>query len=254
MPNPTAFILLDEPTMLDAARIRDSLAAGHPGVPLSMPEDNDPAGAIVLNCAGSVVVVMNITAPLPDGCQQVANRAAMHWPDAEGACARHRGHLIVSVMGESKDRLQSIRIVTAVAGALVATHPRCIAILLNSVANSRQIFSEFSCSAFAPYPDFPTELWVSMHPFRDSASRIGVLTMGLRDFVGREIELEGPASQLKSLLTTARGLVAYLLQAGITVRDGDTIGASATERIPVRLLDSHRFQGLQVFAASLPAT
>jgi len=90
--------------------------------------------------------------------------------------------------------------------------------------------------------------------FRDSASRVGVVTMGLKDFIGREIELEGPASQLKSVLTTASDLVAYLLQDGIRVRDGDTIGASATERIPVRLLDSRRFQGLPVFAASLPAT
>jgi hypothetical protein len=252
MPNPTAFILLDEPTMLDTSRIRDSLAARHPGVPLSIP-DSDPASAIVLNCAGSVVVVMNIAARLPDGWQQVANRAAMHWPEAEATCARHQAHLIVSVMGESENRVKISQVITAVVGALVATHPSCSAVLWNWVASSSQTFAELSRSAFAPYPDLPSGLWVSMHPFRDSVSRVGVVTIGLKDFIGRELELDGPATQFELVLTTASGLVAYLLQDGVTMRDGDTIGASATERIPVRLLDSHRFQGLPVFAASLPA-
>jgi hypothetical protein len=125
---------------------------------------------------------------------------------------------------------------------------------LNWVANSSQVFAELSRLAFAPHPDFPTALWVSIHPFRDSASRVGVVTTGLKDFIGREIELDGPAAQLEFVLTTARGLVAYLLQDGVTMRDGDTIGESASERIPVRLLDSRRFQGLPVYSASLPAT
>ena len=251
-PSPAAFVLLDEPTKLDTSRIRKSLTARHPGVPVSIPEDRGPVAAIVLKCADSVVAVMDIAAPLPDGWQQVAHRAATHWPEAAATCARHRAHLVVSVMGESEDRVQTARVVTAVVGAIVATHASCSAVLLNWVANSSQTFAELSRSAFAPYPDLPTALWISMHPFRDSASRVGVVTMGLKNFVGREVELEGPASQLKSVLATARGLLAYLLQSGTIVRDGDTIGVSTAERIPVHLLDSERFKGLPVFAASLP--
>jgi hypothetical protein len=254
MPGPTAFVLLDGPIRLDASRIRESLTARHPGVPVSVQNDSDPASSIELNCAGSAVVVMERAVRLPDGWQQVAHRAAMHWPDAEATCARHRAHLVVFAIGESENRLQIARVVTAVVGALVATNSPCSAVLLNWVANSSQTFAELSCSAFAPYPDFPSALWVSMHPFRDSPSRVVVLTMGLKGFIGREIELEGPAAQLELVLTTAHGLVAYLLQDGVTMHDGDTIGESATERIPVRLLDSRRFQGLPVFAASLPVT
>jgi len=76
--------------------------------------------------------------------------------------------------------------------------------------------------------------------------------MGLSNFIGREIELEGQASQLETLLTTARGLVTYLLQDGMELRDGDTVGASTTDRIPVRFMESRRFASLPVIAATLP--
>lgn len=77
------------------------------------------------------------------------------------------------------------------------------------------------------------------------------MTAGLTKFVGREIEMDGPAAEPKKVLTTERGLVAYLLQPGIKASDGDTVGGSTTERIRVRLRDSRRFDGLPVFAASL---
>jgi hypothetical protein len=103
-------------------------------------------------------------------------------------------------------------------------------------------------------PEFPSGLWVSMHSFRDpEMSRVGVVTTGLKNFVGREVEMEGSAVQLESVLATANGLVAYLLQDGITVRDGDAFDVSATERIPGRLLGSRSFQGPPVFAAGLPS-
>ena len=99
MPSPAAFVLLDEPTKLDTSRICESLTARHPGVPVSIPEDSGLVAAIVLKCADYIVALMDIAAPLPNGWQQVAHRAAMHSPEAEATCARHRAHSVVSVTG-----------------------------------------------------------------------------------------------------------------------------------------------------------
>lgn len=156
-------------------------------------------------------------------------------------------------MGESESRLQRARVTTAVVGAVVATHPLCSGVLWDlTVANSSEVVADLSRLAFAPYPDFPSALWVSMHPFQDpGSSRVGVVTMGLRSFIGREIEMDGQATRFKDVLTTVRGLATYLMQDGVKINDGDTIGGSATERITVRFLESRRFQGLPVIAASL---
>jgi Domain of unknown function (DUF4261) len=255
MPNPNAFVILDEAASVDAARFSESLTARHPNVPLVMP-GGDGKGAIVLNFAGSLVAVMQVQAPLPDGWQIAARRAAMYWPDADIAFARHRAHMIVSVMGESRDHLQTARIITAVTGALAAAHPVCSGILwAGEVANSSGTFVALSQRAFAPYPDFPSALWIATLPFQDpGTSVVGAVTVGLGRFVGREIEIAGARSQLEEILATARGLADLLLQPGVELKDGDTISESANERITVRLTDSPRFRGIAVFAIRLPTT
>jgi hypothetical protein len=82
----------------------------------------------------------------------------------------------------------------------------------------------------------------------DSNARLGLAhDVGL----GCEPVADAQASQFKLILTTANGLVTYLLRHGADIRDGDTIGKSEDERVPVRLMDSQRFIGLPVIAASL---
>jgi TPR repeat protein len=256
MANPIAFVLLDAPTKLNAAAILETLNARYPNQPCVMPPgDPDGAAAIFLTLANTVVAIMQIEAPLPEGWQPAASRAAIYWPEAEAVFKRHRAHFVVSVMGDAKYHLQVERVTTAVAGALVATHPLCTAMLwASTVGNSSPIVADLSRLAFADYPDFPAGLWVSLNPFRDPGSpNVGVITMGLNRFVGRELELDAPASQFKRLLIMTQRLVAYLIQYGANVHDGDTFGESATERISLHFRDSLRFNGLPVIAAELPA-
>jgi hypothetical protein len=255
MTSPTTFVLLDEPVKLDSSALFKSLKARHPDQVIAVPpDDGRNTNATLISISNAVVAVMKFDAALPDGWQSAASRAALYWPEANAVFRRHRAHLVVAALGNSEDRLQIARATAAVVGAIVAAYSACTGVLWDlTVANSGQVVAELSRSAFAPYPDFPSSLWVSMHPFRDPGTpRVGVVTTGLRKFIGREIELEGQASQLKTLLTTAAGLVTYLLQNGADVRDGDTIGGSASERIAVRLTESRRFKDLPVIAASLP--
>jgi hypothetical protein len=253
MPNPSAFILLDEPTELYPTRISEALIGRHRGQPIvTPPTDGGGTNATLMNFAGVPVVIMQFDAPLPDGWQLVATRSKLHWPQAEAVFGRHRGHIRVSLMGDGGNRVQAARVITALIGALIVTHPQCSGVLWDlTVANSSEVVAERSRSAFAPDLGAPSAVWVSLHPFRDPGSpRVGVVTMGLRNFIDREIELEGP--QLESVLGTAQGFVGYLLQDGVTVRDGDTIGASATEHIKLHFLNSRRF-GFPVIAATLPS-
>ena len=256
MSNPSAFVLLDAPSGLYPSRIVEALIARHQGLRVANHAGDDGRGVqpAILHVDGVMVVVMHVAAPLPDGWQSVAQRSTMHWPEAEAVLGRHREHFRISPMGDEGSRLHAARVITAVIGALIVTHEACSGVLWDlTVANSSRVAEEIARSSFAPFPDMPSSLWVSLHPSRDSDSRIVVLTMGLQNFIGREIELDAPPAQLKSALITAHGLVAYLVQDGVNVRDGDTLGASQDERIPVRLRQSRRFQGLPVLAASLSA-
>ena len=253
MESSTAFVLLDSPTKITGSTICQTLKARHPEQPLiDLPGGGDK-GPIILNFAGAMIAVMQIDVPLPSGWEDVASRAALYWPEATAIFSRHRAHLVVSPMGGSESPLQTARALTAAIGAIVASEPQCSGIVWNStVANSSEVVADLSQYAFAPYPDFPTALWVSRNPFRALPSA-GVLTLGLQRFIGREIEIMGNASQLEELLTTTDSLIAYFLERGGNVRDGDTFGISETEKIPMHLVESRRFNGWPVISIRLPS-
>lgn len=188
---------------------------------------------------------MSMPAPIPQDAGLWA-RAATTWPESKAVAARHRGHLIISMLGKSEQPLVAARVTTAVIGALIATMPECCGVVwAGRVARPADLWLEMSRDSFAPYPDYPFRLWVDILPFR-SGAKIGAVTMGLSAFVGREIEFVTGKLTLSALFDKVAGLSVYLIEHGSVVKDGDTIGASASERIQVRHTNSDAFGGLPV--------
>jgi hypothetical protein len=174
----------------------------------------------------------------------------MTWPQARSVAARHRGHLIVSVLGQSQRTLPTARLMTAVIGALIATVPQCCAVVWNGkVARPSDLWLDLSARCFAPFPDYPSSLWVDILPFR-SEPGIGAVTMGLSAFADREIEFETRKLTFAALVDKVNGLAVYLVEHGLVVKDGDTFGRDSHERFTIRYKNSDRFEGLPIFLCS----
>lgn len=69
--------------------------------------------------------------------------------------------------------------------------------------------------------------------------------------MGREIEFESEHAAAASVIHRVLEFAAYLIQRGSIIPDGNTIGATAAERIVVRHASSRRFDGLPVLFASV---
>jgi hypothetical protein len=256
--NPAAYILLNRPELIDTTKVVRALIERYPDISALKPPQapgGDTADSNVLAFAGHVFALMNFDKPIPPKVWQMAVQRARYWPEAETVCGRHQGNMMVCAMGEAEDKLRVAQVTTAVVGAIVATHPQCSAVLWGTATvNSSASWADRSLSAFRGNPSLLTVLWVSVYGFRNAEkNRVGVITIGLQNFVGREIEMEAAESASLDLLNKVYGFANYLLQHGATVRDGDTIGSSANERFMIRLAESRRIPGLPVFATDLPA-
>ena len=251
-----ACIVSDSNVLLNSEALIAAFRARHPDIPIEPLVGSKPPapGALLLRCAGEPVVIMSMPMPLPQQeWDMPAKRASAAWSEALQVFANHKHHLVVSTMAETTDRLQTARVIAAIAGALIASVPGCRAVLWESlVAQSAESWKAMSGDAFAPYPVFPYPLWVSLHPFQDGG-KVGVISFGLSSFVGREIELEPQALTPEEALNKAAGLAVYLLQHGPALGDGDTFGATAAERIRVRHVQSKRVPGLAVLHATAEA-
>jgi hypothetical protein len=262
MPNPTAAILLDQPIDIDITKLVQALVERHPGVSsdqssISLGNSTAiPQGTVLLKFAGQIVVLIKFDAPLSASDWQPAARRALYWPEADSVCRRHRAYIVASVMGEDENTLAVAQAMTAVAGALVTTHPAYIAVLWSTATvNSAKVWADYARRAFASYPDYPMVLWVSVQGLRDKVkSRTGMITQGLQMFAGREVQIDADQSKAGELLDNVYGIVAYLLQPGATIADGDTFGGSAAERITIRYGESAYIPGVPVYGATLEAT
>ncbi|MGX1165490.1 hypothetical protein AB7M16_001756 [Bradyrhizobium sp. USDA 372] len=247
-----SFVLLDRPVTPDMSLVAKILRARHPDL---MTEPNDPgerqvkASSPLLRCGNQLVAVMPMPTPIPDDAGLWA-RAATIWPEGKAVAARHRGHLVVSALAKNEKPLVAARITTAVVGALIAAMPECCGVVWDGrVARPSGLWLEESSRSFAPFPSYPFTLWVDILPFQ-SDRKIGAITVGLSTFAGREIEFETAKLTLSELIDKVAGLSVYLIEHGNVVKDGDTIGASTTERIAVQYRNSQVFSRVPVFSCS----
>jgi hypothetical protein len=252
-----AYVLQDAATPLDSAAVIAALKERHRKERVEPMSGAAAAGGaaasttMMLRCADVPLVVMAMAMPLPEAEWKLpALRVASQWPDARAVFSGHTAHLVVATLADPSDRLLAARSIAAVVGALIAVLPGCRAVLWeNLVAHSAQTWEVASRDAFAKYPGFPYPLWVSLHPFKEG-EKVGFISFGLMSFVGREIELEPQNLNPPELLRKAAALAVYLMQHGPVIKDGETFGEVATERILVRHVVSKRVPGLAVLHAA----
>ncbi len=247
-----AFILLKEHEQPTASAIVEALNKRHPelaSIIHEAPSEHTakPNDSFFL-FGERLVAILSIGAPLPYDAN-VINRVKRVWADAPHAFESHKGHLSIYVPGKDNSSLETARIITAVAGAVLEVVQGALGVLWNtSIAQPASVWKEKSKCSFSPYPNFPMSLWFSINPFQYE-SGVGALTFGLTPFIGCELEIEGGDLNLAVVVNRAGGFSAYLLERGESIKDGDTFGVSDAERIEVRRALSTRFGGMPVLKA-----
>lgn len=249
-----SLVLLDSPVTPDMSRVVKAFQAMYPDLAAKTgaadTAGDPPPDTPLIRCGDELVAIMSMPASIPND-PGLWTRAATTWPEAGSVAARHRGHVIVSVLGKHLQPLAEARLTTAVIGALIAATPQCCAVVWGTkVARSAKLWMDEASRCFAPFPDYPCYLWFDIFPFR-SETGIGAVTMGVSAFAGREIEFETDKLGLRTLLERVNGLAVYLIEHGAVIKDGDTVGSDEHEHITARHKISERFEGLPVLSCTM---
>jgi hypothetical protein len=109
------------------------------------------------------------------------------------------------------------------------------------VTNSRELFEQ--CAREMTETHLPLPVWLRFQPVRadadqeitdDPPAEIGMYTLGLKQFGLMEIEIDRCALDLGEIFEFVSNLAHYLVMSGPVIKDGNTVGGSAEERILVR--------------------
>lgn len=230
-------LLKSEPTFSAeqlSARLR-GLYAKHPGKLDVTARD----GAMLISRGADVLTVMMMNCPVPAGTLDRAYDANMTWPQAKGTLAGHTHHIVVGCLQNSPDKSARISSATSLtlACAALAELTDCLGIYWTAsetVCETRNFMAEASQTLDGRRaPHFWTRLYLFRGESRGDQFPVGCVTCGLHALVGREIEFEPAMLPPADVAQRVLGAAHLLLFSAKEIKDGDTIGISAAERIRV---------------------
>jgi uncharacterized protein DUF4261 len=176
-------------------------------------------------------------APFPWTDLEGPCETAWWWPDASETLRDHQAHLVLSLMENPGDPIdQALRMTRLTAVVLEASGALAVYWPEAPLVQSRAAFLQDS--ALADRDALPVHLWVDLRVFSTEPGTVSVFTAGLAALGAMEIEVRRTSVPPEEALGMVGGLVSYLADRGPVIKDGDTVGGSAEERITARHLPS----------------
>lgn len=203
------------------------------GIDDDHPEDND---VVYVEAEGFRVVVALMPMPVPNGEAEHYAKANYMWKDAEKAVSRHKAHLIVTVLGEG-DMLKRANVFVKISSSLM-NQENAIALYSEGAVYSPQMFRDFSGvlkdENLAGEVPILNLVWFGIY---GDGKNAGVYTYGMRRLGKEEIEIYVPqkAADFNQMRNFLVSVAAYVIGEDVILRNGETIGFSATEKLPIKL-------------------
>jgi Domain of unknown function (DUF4261) len=170
------------------------------------------------------------------GALQHMARFAYWWPNALQDLARNKAHFMLSCAWAKHSRLDAHMRQMVLVRELMEQLP-VIGVMWGSCLIPTNIFKgEF---ANLHKGGFPFSLWVLIQFSKQPNGNILISTIGMRDFDKMEIETES-SLPLDQTFDLVRKLGSHILNSGVVIKDGDTVGLSETQKIKVRHARSFR--------------
>lgn len=244
-----SFVALAEPKLPSAASVRAALQERLGAMKIADME-TDEEQVILFRIRGGTVMVGLLDAPLPKDELEFACKWAWYWRAACDVMASHRAHLHVAVLGTDLDKVGAALLQTHVVASLMDSDANAIASYWRTSLHSRESF--LKQSAYASRETLPIWLWINFRLTSDLEKGWTLSTDGMEEFDLYEIESKDANVDGKKLFTLAVSTADYLIKNGPVIKDGDTIGGSAHEKIPVRHAPSYWHEGKTVYRVVFP--
>lgn len=226
-----AFVLLGPAAKISAGAIQSDLRETWRDLPeFGTPEKSE--NTISFQVGEASVVLGLMPAPVPWSDLEGPCATSVLWPQAAAAVRSHTRHLIVTVTAETGP-LERSALLTKVCAAIIKACSDVIGVYWSQAALlvPPRIFRDFAVEILPGAP--PLAIWVDFRVGRNPQGKTSGFTQGLAALGLMEFETENSPEPPGELRQRFEGLIFYLIEHGPVIRDGDTIGESAAERIKV---------------------
>lgn len=185
---------------------------------------------------GEMLFYSLMPAPIPWEELEGPCATAWYWPEAAQEMKKHAAHIIVSMLPNQDSDLAQIdrAIILSKVVAAILHNTDSVGVYWGSgtVVSPKDTFIQ---GAKAMEKDsLPIELWIDLRIQQTEKGSFQFFTTGMKAFGHMEIEIRDTKQNPRDIFSFMYNTIAYLLDNGPVIKDGDTIGGDENQRIIVR--------------------
>lgn len=191
--------------------------------------NDESAGVLIFSVGGTMAAVSLVPAPVPG--QEAEKNAANNymWPSAVEIAKAHKAHLMVAVLGKDTPLLERGKLFTKVV-ASCCKQETAMGVYTSGTVFEPRFYEEFA--AIMKEGGLPIFNWIWFGLYQ-SETGVCCYTYGMKIFGKDEMEVvnaDGEPSEVRDFLSD---MVSYVLENDVTLHDGETIGFSEDQKLPI---------------------
>lgn len=202
--------------------------------------EEEKEGILVFEADGCMVAVSFVDAPVPDGEAEHYAQGNYLWPEAVEVTKTHVSQLILAVFSRAASPLDSGRMYTKLAASCLKL-PNAVGLYSSGTVFQPELFVEMA-ETMKSDDLFPLLNLVYFGLVR-TESGVNGYTYGLRAFGKDEIEVLDSQVTPAELREFLMDISLYIVEQNVTLRDGETIGFSAEQKLPIMRSDGVYLDG-----------
>lgn len=177
------------------------------------------------------VAIANIPAVIPEGEVQRTAEYNYFWKNGTEETSKHKGHIILSIMNAGKNAVQENLLYSKIASA-VMNNSKSIGIYIGGrTLVLKKNFYQANVDMMTE-EDLPLYNWIYFG-LRKENGKQSVYTYGLTEFGKKEMEIIDSNNSLEELNEMIFNLTHYVIANDVTLKDGETIGLSAEQKLKI---------------------
>ena len=226
----TGFVLLNE-TKFDRNKfLKDLKEDWKITLDLGDDSENKEKDMLVGNVGDIMVAVALMPAPIPNNEAVDNAKTNYRWKDAVKVAEEHKAHILVSLLREP-NLVEGAKLYTKIISALTK-QDNCTGINVLGTVLNPDMYRDFT-KYYEENDMFPVENMIFIGLYASEGEKINAYTYGMEGFGKKEMEILSSSQSPEDVYYFLQGVADYVITSDVILQDGETIGFSAEQKIPI---------------------
>ena len=226
----TGFVLLNEAKFNRDKFLKDLKDDWKITLDLGKEDESKEKDMLVGDIDGIMVAVALMPVPISNNEAVDNAKTNYRWKDAVKVAEEHKAHILVSLLGEP-DLIEGAKLYTKIISALTKQE-NCTGINILGTVLNPDMYRDFT-KYYEENNMFPVENMIFIGLYNSEDEKINAYTYGMEGFGKKEMEIIGSSQSPEDIYYFLQGVADYVITSDIILQDGETIGFSAEQKIPI---------------------